>query len=60
VEHRCFALWAYLVIHAWRNRLDLNPRSFGPRHKKQGYCVFAGTVFTAVTGVWLYWLGFVA
>ncbi len=55
-----FGLWAYLVVTAWRNRLDLHPKLFSSRHRKQGYAVFAGTVFTAVSGVYLYVLGFVA
>jgi len=55
-----FSLWCYLVAHAWRARMDLHPQLFTTAHRRRGYVVFAGTVFTAVSGVWLYWLGFVA
>lgn len=55
-----FSLWCYLVLSAWRVRMDLHPQLFTAAHKRRGYWVFAGTVFTAVSGVWLYWLGFVA
>lgn len=55
-----FGLWTYLVVQAWRARLDLHPHLFGPIHRRRGYYVFAGTVFTSFSGVWLYWLGFVA
>jgi uncharacterized membrane protein YozB (DUF420 family) len=56
----CFGLWSYLVVQAWRHRMDLHPAKFSASHRRAGYWVFAGTVFTAVSGVWLYWLGFVA
>lgn len=56
----CFGLWTYLVVQAWRHRMDLHPAKFTAWHRRAGYGVFAGTVFTAVSGVWLYWLGFVA
>lgn len=55
-----FGLWTFLVAQAWRARMDLNPGLFTAAHRRRGYWVFAGTVFTAVSGVWLYWLGFVA
>jgi uncharacterized membrane protein YozB (DUF420 family) len=55
-----FAVWLALVVRAWRARMDLNPGRFTARHRRVGYGVFAGTVFTAASGVWLYWLGFVA
>lgn len=56
----CFALWTYLVVQAWRARMDLRPALFTEAHRRRGYWVFAGAIFTAVSGVWLYWLGFVA
>lgn len=56
----CFGLWSYLVVQAWRARMDLRPQLFTAAHRRRGYWVFAGTIFTAVSGVWLYWLGFVA
>lgn len=56
----CFGLWCSLVIQAWRARMDLHPTLFSAAHRRRGYWVFAGTIFTAVSGVWLYWLGFVA
>ncbi|WP_337174139.1 DUF420 domain-containing protein [Paludisphaera sp.] len=55
-----FGLWAVLVVQAWRARMDLNPGLFSAVHRRRGYLVFAGTIFTAASGVWLYWLGFVA
>lgn len=55
-----FGLWSYLVVQAWRARMDLYPQLFTAAHRRRGYWVFAGTVFTAVSGVWLYWLGFMA
>jgi uncharacterized membrane protein YozB (DUF420 family) len=55
-----FGLWCFLVVQAWRARMDLHPALFTSLHRRRGYWVFAGTVFTAVSGVWLYWLGFVA
>lgn len=55
-----FGLWTYLVVQAWRARMDLHPQLFTAAHRRRGYWVFAGTVFTALSGVWLYWLGFVA
>jgi putative membrane protein len=55
-----FGLWCFLVVSAWRARMDRTPSLFTPKHRRRGYWVFAGTVFTAVSGVWLYWLGFVA
>lgn len=55
-----FGLWGMLVVKAWRARMDLHPGLFTASHRRRGYWVFAGTVFTAVSGVWLYWLGFVA
>jgi uncharacterized membrane protein YozB (DUF420 family) len=55
-----FGLWSLVVVQAWRARMDLNPGLFSAIHRRRGYWVFAGTVFTAVSGVWLYWLGFVA
>ncbi len=55
-----FGLWTLVVVQAWRARMDLNPGLFVATHRRRGYCVFAGTIFTAVSGVWLYWLGFVA
>ena len=55
-----FGLWCFLVVQAWRARMDLHPALFTASHRRRGYWVFAGTVFTAVSGVWLYWLGFVA
>lgn len=55
-----FLVWLVLVVQAWRARMDLNPRLFSGTHRRFGYGVFGGTVFTAATGVWLYWLGFVA
>lgn len=55
-----FGLWTYLVVQAWRARMDLHPQLFTVEHRRRGYWVFAGTVFTALSGVWLYWLGFVA
>lgn len=55
-----FGLWCFLVVQAWRARMDLHPALFTAAHRRRGYWVFAGTVFTAASGVWLYWLGFVA
>lgn len=55
-----FSLWCFLVGQAWRARMDLHPHLFTAAHRRRGYLVFAGTIFTAVSGVWLYWLGFVA
>lgn len=55
-----FFVWLVLVVQAWRARMDVNPRLFSVTHRRFGYGVFGGTIFTAVSGVWLYWLGFVA
>lgn len=55
-----FLVWLVLVVQAWRARMDVNPRLFSAKHRRFGYGVFGGTVFTAVSGVWLYWLGFVS
>ncbi|AMV36527.1 DUF420 domain-containing protein [Planctomyces sp. SH-PL62] len=55
-----FALWAWLVVLAWKHRMDLHPQLFSAVHRRRGYWVFAGTVFTSLTGVWLYVIGFVA
>lgn len=55
-----FALWLAIVVQAWRARMDLHPQAFSAAHRRRGYWVFAGVNFTAVSGVWLYWLGFVA
>lgn len=53
-------LWLAIAVQAWRARMDLNPLAFSAAHRRRGYWVFAGVIFTAVSGVWLYWLGFVA
>jgi len=55
-----FGLWLAIVVQAWRARMDLHPQAFSAVHRRRGYWVFAGVVFTAVSGVWLYWIGFVA
>lgn len=53
-------LWLALAVQAWRTRLDLHPQAFSAAHRRRGYWVLAGVLFTAVSGAWLYWLGFVA
>jgi putative membrane protein len=55
-----FALWASLVVLAWKHRMDLHPHLFSATHRRRGYWVFAGTIFTSLSGCWLYVIGFVA
>lgn len=55
-----FGVWSVLVGRAWRARMDRHPHLFSAVHRRRGYWVFAGVVFTSVSGVGLYWMGFVA
>lgn len=51
--------WVALTVVSWRRFGHALPGSFTQRHRSLGQCVIVGNVATAVSGVWLYIVGFV-
>ncbi len=51
--------WLGLTVASWR-RFELTlPGSFGSLHRTLGRWIIAGNIATAITGAWLYIVGFV-
>jgi len=51
--------WCGLTIASLRRFQRTLPGDFGATHRRMGRLVIAGNVATAVTGMWIYLLGFV-
>jgi hypothetical protein len=54
-----FMAWLILLIPSWRRYRQALPGTFSKRHRQVGKLVYAGTVFTAVTAVAMYVVGFI-
>lgn len=54
-----YLAWVGLTVVSWRRFGTSLPGRFGATHRAVGMAIIAGNVATAVTGVWLYVVGFV-
>jgi putative membrane protein len=54
-----YLAWVGLTVVSWRRFERSLPGAFGATHRIIGKGVIAGNVATAITGVWLYVVGFV-
>src|SRR5690606_9988656 len=53
-----YGVWLYLVVASFRRRNESLPGPFSRRHKKLGLVVIAGLVWTALSAIAVYVLGF--
>lgn len=51
--------WIALTVVSIRRFTNTLPGSFSAAHRRVGHWIIAGNVATAITGVWLYLIGFV-
>ncbi len=51
--------WLGLTVISWRRFATSLPGSFSATHRRVGMAIIVGNIATAVTGAWLYMLGFV-
>lgn len=54
-----YVAWLALTVVSWRRFAHSLPGEFSARHARFGRWIIGGNVATAVTGAWLYIVGFV-